>query len=149
LQASVKAIPLLSLFHALNTKYDKDYCFPAQLTILSLLKDRQGFQKSRATLNRWLRVIEDDRYIKRKRRIKRHKVYGMVFHSTLYKITRKGYFFMARIGINVSKEIARIIAAKKAITQKAGLFKKDVKPGVTLADLVKAAFPESETRPPG
>jgi len=74
---------------------------------MELMDLRQGIKKSRATLNRWLRVIQDDKYLIRRRRVKRHPVYGLMFKSTLYKITIKGLRLLSRFGVDMSKEIAK------------------------------------------
>lgn len=102
-----KAHPLLITLVKIQRKYGKDYSFPSQIKILELMDLRQGIRKSKATLNRWLRVVEDNKYLIRRRRIKRHRSYGMCFKSTLYKITIKGYSLMSRFGVDMSKEIAQ------------------------------------------
>jgi len=107
LQTTQKAHPLLLTFVKIQRKYKKDYSWPSQLKILELLELRQGIRKSRATLNRWLRVSQDEKYLVRRRRVKKHPVYGLMFKSTLYKITIKGLRLLSRFGIDVSKEIAR------------------------------------------
>ena len=107
MHAAQKAHPLLITLIKIQRKYNKDYSFPSQLRILELMDLRQGIKKSRATLNRWLRVVEDSKYLVRRRRIKRHRLYGMCFKSTLYKVTIKGYSLMTRFGVDMSKEIAR------------------------------------------
>ena len=107
MQTTQKAHPLLLTFVKIQRKYKKDYSWPSQLKILELLELRQGIRKSRATLNRWLRVSQDEKYLVRRRRVKKHPVYGLMFKSTLYKITIKGLRLLSRFGIDVSKEIAR------------------------------------------
>lgn len=107
MQAIQKAHPLLITLLKIQRKYDKDYSWPSQLKLLELMDLRQGIKKSRATLNRWLRVIQDDRYLIRRRRVKKHPRYGLMFKSTLYKITIKGYRLLSRFGVDMSKEIAR------------------------------------------
>ena len=102
-----KAHPLLLTLVKIQRKNDKDYSFPSQLTILDLMEKYQGIKRSRATLNRWLRVIEDKKYIVRRRRIKRHPRYGLMFKSTLYKVVIKGYKLLSRFGVDMSKEIAQ------------------------------------------
>ncbi|HUW21099.1 MAG TPA: hypothetical protein VMW41_00350 [Candidatus Bathyarchaeia archaeon] len=74
---------------------------------MELMDIRQNIRKSRATLNRWLRVIQDDKYLIRRRRIKKDPRYGLMFKSTLYKITIKGLRLLSRFGVDVSKEIAQ------------------------------------------
>ncbi|GAI53429.1 unnamed protein product, partial [marine sediment metagenome] len=87
-------------------KYKKDYSYPAQETALSNMEKYQRLKISRATLNRWMRVINDSKYLIRRRRIKRDPRYGLMFKSTLYKITIKGYRLLQAFGVDVSKEIA-------------------------------------------
>jgi len=94
-----KAMPILSLLFGLNKHFGKKYCFPSQLKVLGLLKERFPVEISIATLNRWLRVIEDDKYVRRIRRIRRDPVLGMVFQSTMYFITRKGYRLLNTFGV--------------------------------------------------
>lgn len=94
-----KAMPMLSLLFGLNVHFGKKYCFPSQLKLLGLLKEFRSVKMSIATLNRWLRVIEDEKYVKRIRRIRRDPVLGMVFQSTMYFITRKGYRLLNSYGV--------------------------------------------------
>jgi len=101
MQAIQKAHPLLITLLKIKRKYDKDYSWPSQLKLLELMDLRQGVKKSRATLNRWLRVIQDDKYLIRRRRVKKHPRYGLMFKSTLYKITIKGYRLLSRFGVDM------------------------------------------------
>jgi len=93
----IKADQVLPILYGLNVKYSKKYCFPGQEKILSLLEDFRGLKLSIATINRWLRVLEDEEYIRRKRRISHHKKLGMIFRSTIYYITKKGYNRLDRL----------------------------------------------------
>lgn len=102
-----KAHPLLLTLVKIQRKYNKDYSWPSQLKLMELMDIRQNIRKSRATLNRWLRVIQDDKYLIRRRRIKKDPRYGLMFKSTLYKITIKGLRLLSRFGVDVSKEIAQ------------------------------------------
>jgi hypothetical protein len=102
-----KAHPLLLTLVKIQRKHNKDYSHPSQLTILDLMEKYQGIKRSRSTLNRWLRDIEDKKYIVRRRRIKRHPRYGLMFKSTLYKVVIKGYRLLSRFGVDMSKEIAK------------------------------------------
>ena len=107
MQVIQKAHPLLITLVKIQRKYNKDYSWPSQLKLLELMDMRQGIKRSRATLNRWLRVIQDDKYLIRRRRVKKHPRYGLMFKSTLYKITIKGYRLLSRFGVDMSKEIAK------------------------------------------
>ena len=107
MQVIQKAHPLLITLVKIQRKYNKDYSWPSQLKLLELMDLRQGIRKSRATLNRWLRVVQDDKYLVRRRRVKKHPRYGLMFKSTLYKITIKGYRLLSRFGVDMKKEIAK------------------------------------------
>jgi len=96
---------LLVVLLKVQRKYKKSYCWPSQAKILKLLGDNQGIHKSRATLNRRLRAGEDDKLFIRRRRIKVDPIYGMMFKSTLYKISIKGYRVLASLGVAVGNEI--------------------------------------------
>ena len=97
----LKARPVLMCLHSIANKYGKLYCYPSQKKILELLANYQGEKKSIATLNRWLRSSEDAGFVRRTRRIRRDKKLGMVFQSTLYVITKKGYRLLAKGGLAV------------------------------------------------
>lgn len=102
----MKGVPILSTLWHTQNKYNKDYSWPSQETILSNMGKYQRIKKARATLNRWLRLLEDEKYLIRRRRIKKDPVLGLMFKSTLYKITIKGYRLLSSFGVDVSKEIA-------------------------------------------
>jgi len=93
-------LSVMAVLYKLNCHAEKAYCFPSQNKIIKLLKKFHGIDRSVRTLNRWLRIIEDEKYVIRIRRITRDPVYGYMFKSTLYKITRKGYLMLHRAGID-------------------------------------------------
>jgi len=99
------AIPILATLNALNKKHGKLYCYPAQLTIMSLLSSYHDTNIAIATFNRWARDLEDKGYMKRTRRIRRDKRRGIMFKSTLYVITLKGYQALKATGVSVWREI--------------------------------------------
>lgn len=102
-----KAHPILVTLLKVQRKHGKNYSWPSQLKIMELMDIRQGLRKSRATLNRWLAKAQEEKYIIRRRRIKRDPMYGIIFKSTLYKITIKGYRMLSMFGVDMSKEIAQ------------------------------------------
>jgi len=106
-----QALPILATLNALNKKHGKLYCYPAQLTIMNLLAIYHDTLISIATLNRWLRDLEEKGYILRTRRIRRDKRLGIMFRSTLYKITILGYHTLGRAGVSVWREIKAITVA--------------------------------------
>jgi len=99
MHTNIKAAPIVLTLYKIMEKYHKDYCFPSQNKLLELLDLRQGIKQSRATLNRWLRVIEDAGYIVRKRRIKHDFIQGTMFKSTLYFMTLRGCHLLKRMGV--------------------------------------------------
>jgi len=107
MQVIQKAHPLLLTLLKIQRKYNKDYSWPSQLKLMELMGLCQNIKKSRATINRWLRLVQDGKYVIRRRRIKKHRIYGLMFKSTLYKITIKGYRLLSRFGVDMSKEIAK------------------------------------------
>ena len=104
-----QALPVLATLNALNKKYGKLYCYPAQLTIMALLGLYHDTNIAIATLNRWLRDLEDKGYIIRVRRIRRDKKLGTVFQSTLYKITILGYQALKATGVDVWRELKELM----------------------------------------
>jgi len=112
MEAVMKGIPVLSIIQGLAKHYDKKYCYPSQKKVLQLLKNRLQIKISIATLNRYLRVIEDKGLIRRIRRLKRDPVKGMIFQSTIYIITYKGYTLLHKVGAMVWKYIQRVSKKK-------------------------------------
>ena len=72
------------------------------------MKKYYDYLKSIATLNRHLRVLEDEWYILRKRRIRNDPKLGMIFKSTMYWITLKGYYLLRELGLPVQGMIDRL-----------------------------------------
>lgn len=96
-----KANDILGSLFWLLRHYNKDYCWPSQEKLLYVLAKWHRCKISIATLNRWLRAIEDEGYIKRTRRIKRHPRLGLLFKSTMYKIMDPGFRKLAALGVSV------------------------------------------------
>lgn len=94
-----KALPLLVLFHGLSSYHQKKYCYPSQLKIMELLQSRQGLKISIATLNRYLKAVEEAGFIRRIRRIRRDPRKGTVFQSTIYQIKYAGYMLLSKVGV--------------------------------------------------
>ena len=112
------AVPLLATLNAINKKAKKLYCYPSQLTLMARMASYQGIRIEIATLNRWLRDIEDNGFIIRQRRIRHDKRLGMVFQSTMYLITHKGYSVLAAVGVTVFKHIKRLYKKGFAVAEK-------------------------------
>lgn len=118
MQATAKALPILSIFEGLCRVYGKRYCYPSQVKILDLLADRLDMFISIATLNRYLRVIEDSGLIKRTRRITYDPVKGLMFRSTLYIIRGKGLKLLARYGLAVYAKIKGLVDSSRGESKK-------------------------------
>lgn len=104
-----KAVAITVCLFKVSKKHSKHYCFPSQLKILELMKLNRTLKISRATLNRYLRIMEDEKFIHRIRRHHRDSKLGMVFRSTLYFITKKGLYMLMNFGVNVKNALKRIL----------------------------------------
>lgn len=113
MRAEIKGMYPLRLIHQTCTYYQKDYCYPSQKRILERLENWYNVKISIATLNRWLLACEKLGWIKRTRRIRRDKRLGMVFQSTLYKVTIQGLFHLKRMGYYVADSLARLFGYVK------------------------------------
>jgi len=110
MNAQAKALPVLGIIHGLSNYHGKRYCYPSQERFRRFLRDRVEITISIATFNRWLRAIEDAGLLKRRRRIRRDPKLGMVFKSTLYYLTLKGYMLLAKQGVAVWGKIKALAA---------------------------------------
>jgi len=108
MDASVRAIPILSIIYGLSRLYDKRYCYPSQEKLKEFLRNRLGVYISISTLNRWLRESEDAGYLTRQRRIRHDKRLGMVFQTTIYYMANRGYLLLARCGILVGGKLKEL-----------------------------------------
>jgi DNA-binding Lrp family transcriptional regulator len=106
---SEASIPILVTLWKIEDKHGKDYSFPSQETILLNMSKYYGAKKSRATLNRRLRKMEDAGLIKRTRRIRRTKEHGLEFKSTMYMILMSGFKMLANAGHQVWHKIKHLI----------------------------------------
>ena len=113
MNVETRAFPVLSIIHGLSTHHGKKYCYPSQVKFMDLLARRLGVFVSIATLNRWLRVVEDAGYLRRIRRIRRDRKLGMVFQSTIYVLTWRGCNLLARQGVAVWHKMRELAAAAK------------------------------------
>lgn len=88
-----KGLALMETLAGIAAKHQKAYCYPSQRTILSLLGKFHGLGVSRRTLNRILADLEGCGYFRRVKRHYRSLYDGMVFRSTLFKLTGKFFKF--------------------------------------------------------
>ena len=91
-------------------KYKKDYSFSSQETIILNSAKYGHIDKSRPTLCRDLRRLEDKGYLHRKQRTKNDPIYGLQHKSTMCFLGMKMYHALARMGINVTQEIKHLLA---------------------------------------
>lgn len=108
-----KAVAITVCLFKVSNKHNKHYCFPSQEKILELMKINKTLEISRATLNRYLRIMEDGKFILRKRRHHKDAKLGMVFRSTLYFITIKGLYMLKNFGVNVENALKRILVKEE------------------------------------
>ena len=79
------------------------YCIVGQERLRERLYTCHGYEISKRTLNRDLRVLEDDGYIERVKRHKRGENGEMVFRCTLYKLTAKFFNWLYSVGERVKR----------------------------------------------
>jgi hypothetical protein len=84
-------------------KNGKKYCFVSQRRLEELVETYHDFEFSNRSLNRDLRVLEDEGYISRLRRIRVAKGGKYVFCSTLYKFTGKLFNWLYSVGNRVKR----------------------------------------------
>ena len=94
-----KSLPVLSCLNVFMSYYCKCYCFPSQSRIVRFLQEELSHKLSRRQLNRVLLDMCEGRLIRRVRRHRREKRRGMVFRSTLYEITVKGWRLLYKVGM--------------------------------------------------
>jgi hypothetical protein len=97
-----KLNPVLQTIMAVAKKAQKAYCYPSQRRLLVLLAKYHNVHISLRTLNRYLRVLEDEHFFKR---IRRHRKGSptvdpltgregpprILFASTLYKLQGRAF----------------------------------------------------------
>jgi len=125
-----KAGIVLPLLHGLGKSFGKDYCYPSQKKILQLVKKRYGCERCRRSLNYWLAAFTEAGLLKRVRRHRNDGALGMIFQSTMYFITLRGYKFLRTLGINVFRDL-KAIKSKMAELFKSKYIKgkENIKPG--------------------
>lgn len=89
-----QGMPVLVALNAVMEFHGKDYCFPAQRTLCQRLAGWYSVEISRRQLNRILAAMVQGGLIHRTRRHVHHKRRGMLFRSTLYHITVRGWRLM-------------------------------------------------------
>jgi len=104
-----KALPVLSCLNIFMSHFHKAYCFPSQARIVRFLEAELNHKLSRRQLNRVLRDMSEAFLIRRVRRHRREKGRGMVFHSTLYEITVKGWLLLYKVGVISKARLAEMV----------------------------------------
>ena len=94
-------MPLVNTIYKISQKHGKHYCYPSQETLQSLLLKKYGIKRSIATINRWLRILEDLGYINRVRRILAKPSGGYSFKTTMYFLKIKGLKKLNQLSYNV------------------------------------------------
>lgn len=86
----------------LSNASGKNYCYPSQEKILKLLERFYGVFIKRRQLNYILAYLEKERYIQRKRRLKKSKDGKIIFNTTLYWLKEKAWVQLSKV-FNVIK----------------------------------------------
>ena len=112
-----KALPVLSCLNVFMSWSSKAYCFPSQARIVRFLEAELSHKLSRRQLNRVLRDMSESFLIRRVRRHRREKGRGMVFHSTLYEITIKGWRLLYKVGMISKARFASMVNRFRSFLQ--------------------------------
>jgi hypothetical protein len=75
---------ILVVLVGLAGRYGKTHCWPSQQKLLTLIREHTGRLLSRRTLNRHLKALERDLFIRRIRRHRRARNGSLELHSTCY-----------------------------------------------------------------
>ncbi|MBA7496737.1 hypothetical protein ES702_07346 [subsurface metagenome] len=136
--------PILKLLTYLIKKSTKYYCWPSQESIVEILKTQYSCQLSRRTLNRHLRKLEDQSFIKRIKRTSRGPDNQPRFASSLYFIKKKVFSWLKQqaeylkfIGFSIRVSIVDQKKAAQAKAQAEKLQDKRLPPEEALAYLRK------------
>jgi len=78
----------------LSRRSGKGYCYPSQETVLKLCKRFYGVSRSRRSLNRHLKHLEQSNYFRRVRRHKRAGDGSLLLRSSLYILKGKLYRYL-------------------------------------------------------
>ena len=114
MQTLCHIMPLVNTIYSISKKYENHYCYPSQKTLQSLLKKKYGIKRSIATINRWLRIVEDLGYIKRVRRIRGNPAGGYSFKSTMYFLRIKGLKKLNQLSYNVFEALEKYYSQFKS-----------------------------------
>ncbi|MDP1624499.1 MAG: hypothetical protein Q8L64_01900 [bacterium] len=131
-------LPMLNTLDSIQKKYHKRYCYPSQAHTIALLKTFHDTCFSTRTLNRYYRVMEDQGFIKRRRRIRRLENGLLQFQTTLYVLTRKAYKLIGSLVRKLShhtKNIFSQLTQKESPSTPSWMLGPDEKPS-PFADLV-------------
>ena len=99
---------ILNVLLSCQVKYGKNYSYPSQTTILSLLQSHYGITRSRRWLNYRLRYLEDNGFIKRVRRIKAGPAGILIIRSTMYWLGRSAYQVFSKTASLLSRAKLKI-----------------------------------------
>jgi len=93
--------------------FKQHYVYPSQVTLGKWLCNQGGMERTRRTLNRQLRVLENRQILGRIRRFKHDRVKGLQFATTLYSIGILGLMKLVKLGVITYKEMNEYIKNSK------------------------------------
>lgn len=98
---------LVVVLWGLATTHSKLYAYPAQQTLLDLVRRFHGRQLSRRSANRHLGALQRDGWIQRIRRHRYRPGIGLEMHSTLYKFTRRAVRYFAGVAGRTARVLGK------------------------------------------
>ena len=93
--------------------FKQHYVYPSQVTLGKWLCNQGGMERTRRTLNRQLRVLENRQILGRIRRFKHDPILGLRFATTLYSIGALGLSKLVNLGVITYKERKEYIKNSK------------------------------------
>ena len=94
--------------------FKQHYVYPSQVTLGKWLCNQGGMERTRRTLNRQLRVLENRQILGRIRRFKHDRVKGLQFATTLYSIGILGLMKLVKLGVITYQQMKEYIKNSKS-----------------------------------
>lgn len=89
-------VAIINTYFAVAQKFEKAYCYPSQVHTLRLLAKYHRIKISLRTLNRRLRELEDDGFLRRTRRHREGKGRKILFNTTLTHLMARSFDWVAK-----------------------------------------------------
>jgi hypothetical protein len=99
---------ILAVIGKLQGFHRKHYAFPAQETIVAFLARWYGVAMGRRTLNRHLNALQQGHWVSRTRRHEYRRHRGLLFRSTLYRLTARDRALAFNRALACARALSRV-----------------------------------------